>query len=105
MSATIISNAAPFGALSNQMVAELYDINDRITRLQGAIAGASSGYTGTAGTEYEGTGNNFGVLASSAPGAKGSDFAFAVGTISAAWTTFWGAASGSISALDNGVVS
>jgi hypothetical protein len=105
MSATIISNATPFGAMTNEMVAELYDINLRIVRLEAAVSGAASGYTGTGGTEYEGTANNFGVIASSTPGQKGSDYAFAVGTIFGQWNTFWTAAIGAIQALDNGVVS
>lgn len=102
MTATIISNTAPFGAMTNQMVADLYRLNEQITRLQAAVSGAASGYTGTAGTEYE-TGTNFGVAASSTPGQKGADYSFALGTVGNAWTTFWTAAVGAIEALDNGV--
>jgi hypothetical protein len=104
MSATIISNATPFGAMTNEMIAELYDINLRITRLEAAVSGAASGYSGTNGTEYEGTANNFGVIAGPTPGSKGADYAFAVGTIFGQWNTFWSASIGAIQALDNGVV-
>jgi hypothetical protein len=104
MTATVISNTPPFGAMTNQAVATLYALNLTITRLQAAVGSAAAGYTGTAGTEYETNATNFGVVASGTPGQKGSDYAFAVGTLGAAWNTFWTAASGALQALDNGVV-
>lgn len=102
MTATIISNVPPFGALTNETVANLFAVNQNIVRLQAAVAGAASGYAGTAGTEYEGNGTNFGVVANATPGSKGSDYAFALNTLAGAWATFWTAALPSIEALDNG---
>lgn len=103
MTATIISNTPPFGAMTNQLVGELFDLNQKMVRLQAAVAAAASGYSGMAGTEYEGNGTNFGVLASATPGAKGADYAFAMNTLATAWNTFWTSALASIEALDNGV--
>lgn len=103
MTTTVISNATPFGALTNETVSKLFAVNQAMIRLQAAVAGAASGYGGAAGTEYEGNGTNFGVLASATPGEKGADYAFAVNTLGGAWATFWSAALASIEALDNGV--
>ena len=103
MSTIIVSNTSPFGAMSNQMVANLFAVNTAITRLQAAVADAASGYSGTAGTEYEGAGTNFGVVASGTPGAQGAAFAYALNVLSGDWNTFWTAALSSIEALDNGV--
>jgi hypothetical protein len=103
MTATIISNTPPFGALTNKTVANLRAANDAITRLQEAVAVAASGYEGTPGTEYEGDGTNFGVLPSDTPGDQGSAYAYAMGQLSNAWATFWDAALPSIQQIDNGV--
>lgn len=103
MTATIVSNTPPFGALSNQLVADLFKANEAVVRLKAAVAGAATGYTGVPGTEYEGNGTNFGVQPSATPGEKGSDYAFAIGTIGNQWDTFWTAALGAIESLDNGV--
>jgi hypothetical protein len=103
MTATIISNTPPFGALTNRTIAGLHDANEAILRLQEAVATAASGYEGTPGTEYEGDGTNFGVVAGSEPGQKGSDYAYAIGQLATAWTTFWTAALPSIQQIDNGV--
>ena len=103
MTAIIVSNAQPFGSMTNKAIADLFEINRQITRVASAVADAASGYSGTAGTEYEGTANNFGVLANSTPGEQGAAYAYAVGVLAAAWTNFWTAASPSIQALDNGV--
>jgi hypothetical protein len=102
MTATIISNTPPFGALTNATVAQLFAVNQAVVRLQAAVANAATGYSGTAGTEYE-TGTNFGVAASATPGQKGADYAYAVANLGTAWATFWTAALASIQALDNGV--
>jgi len=102
MTATVISNAAPFGAMTNDMVADLFTVTEVMDRLKAAVATAASGYDGTAGTEYE-DGTNFGVAAGDTPGAKGSDYAFAVNTLATHWETFWTAAKASIEQLDNGV--
>lgn len=103
MTATIISNAAPFGAATNQLVAGLYSADEAMERLRAAVATASSGYSGVPGTEFE-DGTNFGVSAdATTPGAKGKDYSFAVDTLATAWATFWGAAKGAIEQLDNGV--
>lgn len=103
MTATIISNVPPFGLLTNRTVAGLHTVNEAITRLQEAVAVAASGYEGTPGTEYEGDGTNFGVVAGDQAGQKGSDYAYAIGQLANAWTTFWAAASPSIEQIDNGV--
>lgn len=102
MTTTVVSNAVPFGVMTNRTVADLYRVNLAILRLQAAVASAASGFSGTAGTEYEDE-VIFGVAPSATPGAKGSDFAFAVNTIGGAWATFWSAAQGAIEALDNGL--
>ena len=103
MSSTVISNTPPFGALTNQTVAQLFEVNSAMIRLAAAVGNASSGYSGTAGTEYEGNGTNFGVVPNATPGAKGADYAYAIANLGNAWTTFWSAAVASIEALDNGV--
>lgn len=103
MTATVISNAAPFGKATNEMVAGLYAVDEAMARLQAAVATASSGYTGTPGTEYE-DGSNFGVAADpGSPGTKGSDYAYAIDQLATQWKTFWTAAEASIKQLDNGV--
>lgn len=103
MSATIVSNTPPFGAMSNQMVSDLFKVNQAMVRVSAAVAAAASGFAGTAGTEYEGNATNFGVLANATPGAKGLDYAFALNGLASNWTTFWAANLASIEALDNGV--
>ena len=99
----VVSNTPPFGALSNQTAAELQALNLMVTRMSAAIANAASGYAGTAGTEYEGNGTNFGVVTTGSAGAQGLAFAYAWNTIAPLWTTFYSAALASIQALDNGV--
>lgn len=103
MSATIISNTPPFGALTNRTVANLRAVNGAIVRLQDAVATAASGYQGTAGTEYEGAGTNFGVQPSDTPGEQGAAYAYAMGQLANAWAIFWEQALPSIQQLDNGV--
>lgn len=102
MTAIIVNGGVPFGAMSNAIPPLVAQLNADITRLQAAAAAAASGWGGTAGAEYEGTGNNFGITVGSPAGAKGSDWAFAVGTLSTAWATFLASAQGAITALDNG---
>jgi hypothetical protein len=103
MSSIIISNSAPFGALTNQTIADLHTVSEAMERLQAAVASASSGYTGTPGTEFEGPNNNFGVTPSATPGEQGAAYSFALDTLAADWNTFWTSAKPSIDALDNGV--
>lgn len=103
MTATVISNTPPFGALTNKTVANLRSVNDAILRLEEAVATAASGYGGTPGTEYEGPATNFGVVASETPGEQGSAYAYAVGQLATTWATFWEAAAPSIAQIDNGV--
>jgi hypothetical protein len=103
MTATIISNTPPFGALTNQTVAGLHTANEAITRLADAVATAASGYEGVAGTEYEGDSTNFGVVASDTPGENGQAYAYAIGQLDTAWKAFWTAALPAIQQLDNGV--
>jgi hypothetical protein len=103
MTATIISNTPPFGSMTNDLIAVLHEAGEAMTRLNSAVATASSGYEGTPGTEFEGDSTNFGVVASSVPGEKGSDYSYAIGQLSSAWTTFWTAAAAYIDQIDNGV--
>lgn len=103
MTATVINNATPFGAATNSMIAGMYTVSEAVARLQAAVATAASGYDGVPGTEYE-DGSNFGVAADpDTPGAKGSDYAYAVDQLATAWNTFWTSARPYIQQLDNGV--
>ena len=104
MTAVIISNTPPFGAMTNQAVSNLFTLNEQLTRLAAAVATAASSYTGTAGTEYEGNSTNFGVSASSTPGQQGSSYSFALGNLTTNWATFWTNNVAYINALDNGVI-
>lgn len=101
MTAVVINGATPFGGMSNQMIENIWAVDESMTRLAAAVAVAASGYGGTAGTEYE-TGTNFGVVPNATPGSKGSDFAFAMNTLAGQWTTFKAAALSAIEQLDNG---
>lgn len=92
----------PFGTMTNNLTAMLYALNATVTRLNAAVGNAASGFQGTAGTEYEGTDNAFGIVASATPGQQGAAYAYAVNTIAQNWATFWAAAQGSIEAVDNG---
>jgi len=111
MAAIVISNSAPFGAMTNQMISRLVSLNSTIPRLDEAATTASAGYEGVPGTQFEtsvglngGMPNNFGVAPDPAnPGQKGSDYRYAVDTLAQAWATFWTAAQGSIEQLDNGL--
>lgn len=101
MTSVVVNGATPFGGMSNQMVENIWAVDEAITRLSAAVSVAASGYGGTAGTEYE-TGTNFGVVPNATPGSKGSDFAFAIATLANDWATFRTAALGAIEQLDNG---
>lgn len=103
MTALVIPSNTSFGKMIGQLIANINAVNEEITRLQAAIATAASGYTGTDGTEFEGAGNNFGVVASATPGANGAAFRSAAGTINSAWATFMSTAQGAISELDQGI--
>ena len=103
MPTVIIQSGPPWGTLTNTTIAQLFNINDSIARLSAALANASSGFTGSAGTEYEGLTTLFGVVADAATaGQQGQAYASAVTTIAQNWTTFWQAAQGAIEAIDNG---
>ena len=103
MTATVISNAAPFGALTNDTVAGLFRADEAMGRLAAAVATAASGFEGTPGTEYEDN-TNFGVAADPAePGKAGTDYAYAIDQMANAWNTFWSAAKPYLDQLDNGV--
>ena len=101
MTSVVVNGATPFGGMSNQMIENIWAVDQAITRLAAAVAVAASGFSGTAGTEYE-TGSNFGVVPSSTPGAQGAAFAYAMNTLSGDWATFRTAALGAIEQLDNG---
>lgn len=114
MTATIIATnpGYTFGVLTNRLVSGLINGNTQLSRLQEAIATASSGYTGTPGTEFEVTtttigvasGNNlFGVVADPEnPGQKGTEYSYAVGRLHELWATFWSEAQPYVEQLDNG---
>jgi hypothetical protein len=107
MATTQISAQTPFGGMTNRTTAQLISTNTSMHRLQEAIATASSGYTGTPGTEFEGPGGLFGVVADPDPeaaGAKGTDYAYAVNQLAAQWATFWDAALPYIEQIDNGAM-
>jgi hypothetical protein len=112
MTATIISNQTPFGTMTNQMVNRFIQLHGQITRLREAVATASAGYTGVEGTEFETASfgamppappNNFGVQPDpETPGAKGSDYRYAIDSLATAWDTFWPIARPFLEQLDNG---
>jgi hypothetical protein len=105
MTTVVIQNPGlAFGALTNNTIGQLFNINAAIGRLSAAIANASSDYSGTAGTEYEGAETLFGVVADpNNAGAQGQAYASAITTIVQNWQTFWTAAQGAIDTIDNGV--
>ena len=117
MTTTIIANSPPynFGRMTNQAITGLVGLNGQLSRLQEAIATASSGFGGTAGTQFEVGGglntpafaggapaNLFGVQASETPGEQGLAYSYAMGQLSVAWETFWTAAAPYVQQLDNG---
>jgi hypothetical protein len=114
MTATIISTSGnyTFGSMTTATVSRLIATHTQMGRLRDAIATASSGYAGTPGTQFEvpaagmmpgATTNLFGVVPDPAePGKNGTDFAYAVNSLEAAWATFWVAAEPFIEQLDNG---
>lgn len=115
MPAVIISNnqmSFPFGTQTNQAIGRLIALNSTLMRLQDAISNASSGYEGTAGTQFETPpeegqpANLFGVVQDpNNPGAQGAAYRYAMESIQAAWVQFWQAARDNIEALDNGQMS
>lgn len=116
MAATIISNMPPysFGQMTNQTVGRLISSDTSVRRLAEAIATASAGFQGTDGTQFE-VGNTdpenqvqnlFGVQADvNRPGEQGKAYAYAIGRLNEAWTTFWETAQPFIEQLDNGQAS
>src|SRR5580765_4388377 len=114
MAAIIIPNGTTFGGMTNQAVSRLVSLNSTMLRLQEAIATASAGFEGTAGTQFEapspGAGgmpvvaqNNFGIAPDpETPGKQGTDYAYAVGRLQEQWATFWAAAEPFVAQLDNG---
>jgi hypothetical protein len=112
MAALIIPNNTTFGSMTNQTVSNLLKLNTTMARLKDALATASAGYEGVAGTQYEAatmgmnmpmSQNNFGIVPKvDAAGANGTDYEYAVNTLTAQWDTFWAAAEASVNQLDNG---
>jgi hypothetical protein len=113
MAALIIPNSTTFGQMTNSVVSRLAGLNTTVARLNEAVATASTGYTGVAGTEFESGGggmgmpypgaNNFGVQAdATAPGANGTAYSDAVTALAAQWEAFWVLAAPIIKTLDNG---
>jgi hypothetical protein len=106
MSTIQISNQTPFGGMTNRMVASILSNNTSMLRLKEAIATANAGYEGVAGVQFEDPQGLFGVKADpSAPGVRGSDYAYAMDSLSAVWATFWEAAQPYLKQLDNGSMS
>lgn len=103
MTQMVINTNKTFGAMAAALASEYLDFKNKVQRLQAEIGMAAAAYGGTAGTEYEGDTNNFGVVASTTPGQQGTSFAFQVGTISTALTTFDNAIKDCISVLDQGI--
>jgi hypothetical protein len=101
MSSVVVNGSTPFGAMSNQMIENIWAVDEAMTRLAAAVATAASSYGGTAGTEYE-TGTNFGVVPSATPGAQGAAWAYALNVLAGDWGTFKSSALSSIEQLDNG---
>jgi len=99
---TIIANeTAPFGGMSNQTIRSVHDAAEKIGRLNSAVANAESGYTGTAGAQFEDL--PFGVTAdATTPGKNGSAWAYAIQQLSTEWDTFMTNAKAYIDTLDNG---
>jgi len=88
-----------------------------MVRIDEAITNASSGYTGTPGTQFEiqpsGPGVTpaantsmiptlFGVTPSDTPGEQGVTYRYAMESLYQQWQTFWTAALPFIQQLDNG---
>jgi len=112
MTATVISNMATFGAMTNNAVSRIISLNTTMMRLKDAVATASSGYSGTPGTEFEApvggisnptTSNNFGVQPDPENiGARGTDYSYAINQLAVQWEAFWAAAEPYVEQLDNG---
>jgi hypothetical protein len=102
-----------FGTMSTRLVTNLIAANASVARITAGMATASSGFTGTDGTQYEVSSsmppnpmappNLFGVVTeANSPGANGMAYENAMNTIETAWQTFWTAASAALQTLDNG---
>ena len=100
----------PFGSQTNTVISRLIATHTQMARLKEAIATASAGFTGTAGTQFE-VGNPepadqvpnlFGVQAGATPGAQGEAYRYAMESLASAWEAFWDTAGDFIQALDNG---
>jgi len=117
MSAVIISTnpAYTHGLTTVQIISRLVDVNTRLERTSAAVATASSGFSGTPGTQFEignppaegetppvVIANLFGVQASATPGEQGSAYAFALNRLHELWGPFWTEARPFIEQLDNG---
>lgn len=101
MTAIIVSNAAPFGSMSNQAVRQINQVGSMIERVQAAAAQAQSNYGGVAGTEFENN-TNFGVQQTGTPGEAGNAWQFAFNNLKTQWDAFIGNAQAYLNALDNG---
>jgi hypothetical protein len=115
---TIVISTQPqytFGTLTNRMVSGLITAGQQMGRLNDAVIQASSGYTGTPGTEFEIVPAAFGTSAPTAPvnlfgvsqdaanvGLNGTNYQAAVTALNDAWQTFWTTAAPLIQRLDNG---
>lgn len=113
MAALIIPSQTSFGGMTNRTVSQLLALHTSMERLKDAMATASAGYEGVPGTQYEAANmmapgntyvqNNFGIVPDpTTPGAQGTNYEYAINTLTAAWTAFWTAAEASINQLDNG---
>jgi len=100
MPAIVVNSATPFGSMSNAAISKLIEAIRDIHRIAQAASMAQTGVT-PGGTAVE-TGSNFGVAASSTPGAQGAAYIFALTTLDNSLQAFLTTNQGAITALDNG---
>lgn len=106
--AIIVSNTAPFGALMNTAIARLIDATSTIARVNSALNAAGGYQAGSPPgsaleiTSLQAVTNNFGVVASSASGANGQAWGYAVNILAEAVAAFLAANAPQIALLDNG---
>jgi hypothetical protein len=110
MTTLVISANAPYGQMTSQMISKIMQVQAQMERLHDAIATASSGYTGTDGTQFEQSvtptqpfsQNLFGVMPGAVAGTEGVNYRFAVDSLYDQWKLFWAAAEPFVNQLDNG---
>ena len=81
MTSIIVSNTPPFGAMSNQMVADALKLTKKLLALLLLSQGRLVDSAARLASEYEGGSTQFGVVASATPGAQGAAFAYALNSL------------------------